>query len=436
MSNEIQTDKREDEKHDVFISYARHDKNENHIALKLKVLLSEAGLNVFIDTMIKPGKNWREIIKYKLEAATNILVIMTPSSIERPWVWVEVGAAKKSLKILLIGIKRNDTRLLFNDRLSPIEDIQFAEISLYGIKELIRECFAEPSKIPDGKNNVERISEFVALCKDYQSAPDPERPWCQEIGRKPVCEHIKKIGAAVGQVNDYLQSTGVFHDLAWSQGLLWFGRSNSWEVSDQIKKILLALKRAEKTWEFVLMGNSLNRFFIRILEGEDDNISKGFKKDFVNAVIAGMRVKVLLRMPKGRTTATDRAIKAQENRNHTVRGQTNETLKKIAQLRGEDIVNPDIIEVRLTQGEMHTSLIWLKHDGPDAENFMLATHYMQDGLHDSSHSAVLSSSSRLIVLYEQEFVWNWRQRIPRSRPVKPLSEPNARGDYFDYIDLP
>ena len=375
-------------KPDVFISYARSDMQ---VAEGLETLLKSIKLEVFRDNQVEFGKMWRLVIQDALRAAKTIVVILTPSSVGKPWVWVEAGAAivsrfkqagqgtEKRLVGLLIGTEPND------DRLSPIADIQLVaprpeEITTF--LNLLTNGKQKPSK--------EEVRKFVDLCASHRPAPDPKRPWCQEIGRGPVCEQIRAIGAAVNKANEYLEKTGAFHDLALSEGLLWFGHSQSPEVSDQIIKTLQSLHRADKSWELVLMGNSLKRFFVEILEGRDPRVQKPFLDDFLGAVRAGMRVKVLLRMPpEGVTTATDVAVEhVEKNRDQTVRKQTNLTLRKIAGLKDQIGQNAaGQIEVRLTDGEMHSSLIWLHREGSDDESFMLATHYMRDGLHNYYDSA-------------------------------------------------
>jgi hypothetical protein len=43
--------------------------------------------------VVKPGRDWLKEIRSNLDDATAVIVIVTPVSINRPWVWFEVGAS-------------------------------------------------------------------------------------------------------------------------------------------------------------------------------------------------------------------------------------------------------------------------------------------------------------------------------------------------------
>jgi hypothetical protein len=54
------------------------------------------GVNVFASSVpgvVKPGKDWLREIRVNLDAATAVIVIVSPVSLNRPWVWFEVGAS-------------------------------------------------------------------------------------------------------------------------------------------------------------------------------------------------------------------------------------------------------------------------------------------------------------------------------------------------------
>ena len=54
------------------------------------------GVNVFASSVpgvVKPGKDWLKEIRANLDAATAVIVIVSPVSLNRPWVWFEVGAS-------------------------------------------------------------------------------------------------------------------------------------------------------------------------------------------------------------------------------------------------------------------------------------------------------------------------------------------------------
>lgn len=54
------------------------------------------GVSVFASSVpgvVKPGKDWLREIRVNLDAATAVIVIVSPVSLNRPWVWFEVGAS-------------------------------------------------------------------------------------------------------------------------------------------------------------------------------------------------------------------------------------------------------------------------------------------------------------------------------------------------------
>jgi hypothetical protein len=53
------------------------------------------GINVFCTSSpdaISVGIDWLSDIEQKLGVAQAVIVIITPGSIERPWLWFEIGA--------------------------------------------------------------------------------------------------------------------------------------------------------------------------------------------------------------------------------------------------------------------------------------------------------------------------------------------------------
>ena len=74
----------------VFISYATTDVG---LAAEMKDLLEKRGLKCFMaDLSIKPGEEWSDTIRQELRASTAALLLLTPHSVERPWVMAEAGA--------------------------------------------------------------------------------------------------------------------------------------------------------------------------------------------------------------------------------------------------------------------------------------------------------------------------------------------------------
>ena len=82
------------EKPVIFISHAATDEP---IANILKAELDRVfanGVYVFASSVpgvMKPGSDWLNSIKENLDKAKAVVVLVTPTSINRPWIWFEVG---------------------------------------------------------------------------------------------------------------------------------------------------------------------------------------------------------------------------------------------------------------------------------------------------------------------------------------------------------
>ncbi|RZB28910.1 MAG: hypothetical protein AEth_01514 [Candidatus Argoarchaeum ethanivorans] len=84
------------EKPVIFVSHAATDKP---IAEILKAEIDRVfanGVHVFASSVpgvMKPGSDWLNSVKENLDKAKAVVVLMTPVSINRPWIWFEVGAS-------------------------------------------------------------------------------------------------------------------------------------------------------------------------------------------------------------------------------------------------------------------------------------------------------------------------------------------------------
>jgi hypothetical protein len=80
----------------VFISHAVTDEP---IAAIIKAEIDRVfaeGVRVFVSSIpgtITPGSDWLKSIRKNLNAASAVIVLITPVSINRPWIWFEVGAS-------------------------------------------------------------------------------------------------------------------------------------------------------------------------------------------------------------------------------------------------------------------------------------------------------------------------------------------------------
>lgn len=84
------------EKQVIFISHASTDKTvANILKQEIEVVFGD-GAEVFVSSIpgsIEPGSDWLDGIQKKLNDATIVIVLITPISINRPWIWFEIGAS-------------------------------------------------------------------------------------------------------------------------------------------------------------------------------------------------------------------------------------------------------------------------------------------------------------------------------------------------------
>lgn len=75
----------------LFISYSRVDKWVGRIYVE--PLNQIAGVKLFWDEEIHPGEQFSSRITEQLSKADEFLVVLSPSSVHRPWVIAEIGMA-------------------------------------------------------------------------------------------------------------------------------------------------------------------------------------------------------------------------------------------------------------------------------------------------------------------------------------------------------
>src|SRR4051812_34809943 len=86
----------------VFISHAVTDEP---IATIIKAEIDRVfaqGVTVFASSIpgtVKPGSDWLRSIRENLDAASAVIVLITPVSINRPWIWFEVGASWSRMEV-------------------------------------------------------------------------------------------------------------------------------------------------------------------------------------------------------------------------------------------------------------------------------------------------------------------------------------------------
>ena len=80
----------------VFLSHAVTDEPIARVIHDEIRRIFADGVKVFASSVpgvVKPGKDWLKEIRSNLDAATAVIVIVSPVSLNRPWVWFEVGAS-------------------------------------------------------------------------------------------------------------------------------------------------------------------------------------------------------------------------------------------------------------------------------------------------------------------------------------------------------
>ncbi|MBI1802168.1 MAG: toll/interleukin-1 receptor domain-containing protein [Chloroflexi bacterium] len=88
-------------RHLIFISHAGAD---TWVAKQIEEHLQLCGADTFLDeSHIAIGEDFEEIILQALDRADELLVLLTPWSLNRPYVWAEIGAAW-SKRVPIIGI--------------------------------------------------------------------------------------------------------------------------------------------------------------------------------------------------------------------------------------------------------------------------------------------------------------------------------------------
>ena len=116
---------------DVFISYATGD---SAIADELRNDLEKNGLKCFMaEKDIQVATEWQDSIRAALIGSKRVLVLLTPRSINRPWVLMETGAAWALGKALIPAL----SQVAANELLDPIRRYQARVIETTAQRQLL-----------------------------------------------------------------------------------------------------------------------------------------------------------------------------------------------------------------------------------------------------------------------------------------------------------
>jgi hypothetical protein len=102
----------------VFLSHAATDQPVAQVIHDEIGRIFANGVTVYASSVpgvVKPGQDWLASIRDHLAAATAVIVIVTPVSINRPWIWFEVGASwskmeqhQNAILPLVYGVEKDD----------------------------------------------------------------------------------------------------------------------------------------------------------------------------------------------------------------------------------------------------------------------------------------------------------------------------------------
>lgn len=133
----------------IFISYA----NEDHeLAEEFAELLTELKIKTFVANIdILPGTDWYNKLRDEIHKADELLLIVSPKSVNSSWVMIEIGAA------WALG-KRITPALLYenvDDVPEPIKRFQAQKIITISQRRKLVEIIAQRNKAQNDPNNSE-----------------------------------------------------------------------------------------------------------------------------------------------------------------------------------------------------------------------------------------------------------------------------------------
>ena len=89
---------------DIFVSYAKADRS---LALKLAAMLEAEGWNIWWDTSLTIGDDFRNEIMTELGRARAVMVIWTDTSVRSDWVRSEAGRAQADRKLIPVKLEHD-----------------------------------------------------------------------------------------------------------------------------------------------------------------------------------------------------------------------------------------------------------------------------------------------------------------------------------------
>lgn len=95
-----------------YLTFISHSSEDTWVAKKLSIDCRSAGADTFLDeAQIAVGANFEDDILAALRNANELVVLITPWALQRPYVWLEIGAAWYKgipIIILLLGVSASE----------------------------------------------------------------------------------------------------------------------------------------------------------------------------------------------------------------------------------------------------------------------------------------------------------------------------------------
>lgn len=114
----------------IFISHGSHD---TWIARQMERCIRECGAETFLDVYdLKTGDEWKRALFREIGRADEMVVLVTPFSEDRAWLWTEIGAAMmddKPVRPILFGLSMRDLHRRRNA--GPLSDMQVRDLNQF-----------------------------------------------------------------------------------------------------------------------------------------------------------------------------------------------------------------------------------------------------------------------------------------------------------------
>lgn len=184
----------------IFIS---HDSRDADLAEAFAMLLTDASGGILKSFRssdksgtqgIEFGTEWYRAIMQKLDEATDVVALLTPRSLNRPWILYETGVAKGKLESTVLGLALGVS--LDSAATGPFAQFQNSGDDEESLTKLVLQLIRRhPDAAPREaaiRRQVQAFKEQVAeLLKTRESVPHVEKPRADENAVAKLFEEIK-----------------------------------------------------------------------------------------------------------------------------------------------------------------------------------------------------------------------------------------------------